>query len=105
MRMHPAATVLAALAVALVPACSAPPAAPAPPAPAPAPSAPDTGLPERLVADVTGPGAYAHLAELQRIADAKGGNRALGRWRGSHSRRRNWRRADPRADPLSRRPP
>jgi Zn-dependent M28 family amino/carboxypeptidase len=76
MRMHPAATVLAALAVALVPACSAPPAAPAPPAPAP--SAPDTGLPERLVADVTGPGAYAHLAELQRIADAKGGNRALG---------------------------
>jgi Zn-dependent M28 family amino/carboxypeptidase len=55
-------------------ACSAAPTtAPAPPAPAP-----DTGLPARLVADVTGEGALAHLTELQRIADANGGNRALG---------------------------
>jgi Zn-dependent M28 family amino/carboxypeptidase len=56
-------------------ACGAPTAAP--PAP-PAPPAPDPGLPSRLVEQVTGDGAYAHLAELQRIADANGGNRALG---------------------------
>jgi Zn-dependent M28 family amino/carboxypeptidase len=35
-------------------------------------------LPSRLVEDVTGEGAFGHLAELQRIADANGGNRALG---------------------------
>ncbi len=56
-------------------------------APAPAPTAastpastpvPDAGLPGRLVADVTGDNAFGHLEELQRIADAHGGNRALG---------------------------
>ena len=62
--------------------------APAPPAvstpapagsgtPAPAP-APDAGLPQRLVGAVTGDGVYRHLQELQRIADANAGNRALG---------------------------
>lgn len=39
---------------------------------------PDPGLPDRLVAAVTGDGAYRQLEELQRIADANGGNRALG---------------------------
>ena len=38
----------------------------------------DQGLPKRLVAEVTGDGAFRHLEELQRIADANGGNRALG---------------------------
>jgi Zn-dependent M28 family amino/carboxypeptidase len=47
-------------------------------APTAAPPAPDPTLPSRLVADVTGDGAFAHLTELQRIADANGGNRALG---------------------------
>ncbi len=42
------------------------------------PPAPDPTLPERLVAAVTGDGAYRHLQELQRIADVNGGNRALG---------------------------
>jgi Zn-dependent M28 family amino/carboxypeptidase len=77
-------SVLRALTVAvagLAVACSAS----APPAPAPtAPSAPvttpapDAGLPGRLVADVTGDNAFRHLEELQRIADANGGNRSLG---------------------------
>jgi Zn-dependent M28 family amino/carboxypeptidase len=58
-------------------ACSGPAVAPAPPPPTPAP-APDTGLPGRLVELVTGEGALTHLTELQRIADANGGNRALG---------------------------
>jgi Zn-dependent M28 family amino/carboxypeptidase len=53
-------------------ACGAPGAAP------PAPPAPDPALPSRLVEEVTGDGALTHLAELQRIADANGGNRALG---------------------------
>ncbi|GAA0947635.1 M28 family metallopeptidase [Pseudonocardia zijingensis] len=48
--------------------------APAPPAP----PAPDPALPSRLVQEVTGEGALAHLTELQRIADTHGGNRALG---------------------------
>src|SRR5687767_2830431 len=39
---------------------------------------PDAGLPGRLVADVTGDNAFRHLEELQRIADANSGNRALG---------------------------
>ena len=39
---------------------------------------PDAGLPGRLVAEVTGDGAFRHLEELQRIADANRGNRALG---------------------------
>ncbi|TQM35151.1 M20/M25/M40 family metallo-hydrolase [Pseudonocardia cypriaca] len=56
-------------------ACGAPAVAPPP---QPAPPAPDPGLPSRLVEEVTGEGAFAHLAELQRIADANGGNRALG---------------------------
>jgi Zn-dependent M28 family amino/carboxypeptidase len=47
-------------------------------APAATPPAPDPGLPSRLVEGVTGAGAMAHLTELQRIADANGGNRALG---------------------------
>src|SRR5688572_13026830 len=49
----------------------------APSAPVPTPT-PDPGLPGRLVADVTGDGAFRHLEELQRIADANGGTRALG---------------------------
>jgi Zn-dependent M28 family amino/carboxypeptidase len=49
----------------------------APSAPAPTPT-PDPGLPGRLVADVTGDSAFRHLEELQRIADANGGTRALG---------------------------
>jgi Zn-dependent M28 family amino/carboxypeptidase len=56
-------------------ACSAPTAGPSPP---PAPPAPDPALPSRLVGEVTGDGAFVHLVELQRIADANGGNRALG---------------------------
>ncbi|HVE96954.1 MAG TPA: M28 family metallopeptidase [Pseudonocardiaceae bacterium] len=40
----------------------------------PAPS--DNSLQDRLVADVTGAGAYTHLEVLQRIADENGGNRA-----------------------------
>ena len=75
-----------AIAVAgLTVACSAS----APPAPAPTTTStpastsvstptPDAGLPGRLVADVTGDNAFRHLEELQRIADANGGNRALG---------------------------
>lgn len=60
-----------AVAVAVAVACSAPAADPAPPPP-------DPGLPQGLVESVTGDGAYRHLEELQRIADANGGNRALG---------------------------
>jgi Zn-dependent M28 family amino/carboxypeptidase len=56
-------------------ACGAPAATPAA---QPAPPAPDPGLPSRLVEGVTGDGALTHLTELQRIADANGGNRALG---------------------------
>jgi Zn-dependent M28 family amino/carboxypeptidase len=65
----------------LTAACSAS----APPAAAPtsastprATPAPDAGLPGRLVAETTGENAFRHLEELQRIADANGGNRALG---------------------------
>src|SRR5690606_3307843 len=52
--------------------------APAPAPTAPPPPAPDPELPSRLVEDVSGDGALAHLAELQRIADSSGGNPALG---------------------------
>jgi Zn-dependent M28 family amino/carboxypeptidase len=70
--------VVAATAAGLVAACSAPPPTlPAAPA-ATATPAPDPGLPGRLVTEVTGDGAFRHLEELQRIADANGGNRALG---------------------------
>src|ERR1700754_4055829 len=55
-------------------ACGAPTTAPAPPVS----PAPDPALPSRLVEDVTGEGALVHMTELQRIADANGGNRALG---------------------------
>ena len=76
------AALLRALALAtagLAVACSSSAPAPAPPSPAPTSApAPDQGLPGRLVAEVTGDGAFGHLAELQRIADANGGNRALG---------------------------
>src|SRR5918998_4501109 len=72
--------VLAIAAAGLAAACSAPAPAPTPATPAPsasvAPAAPD--LPGTLVAAVTGDGAFRHLEELQRIADANGGNRALG---------------------------
>jgi Zn-dependent M28 family amino/carboxypeptidase len=64
------AIVIAALGA--VVACSATPAQPAPP------PTPDAGLPDRLVAEVTGDGAFRHLEELQRIADANGGTRSLG---------------------------
>ena len=49
-------------------------------APAPSTNAaqPDPGLPAGLVAATTADGAYRHLEELQRIADAHGGNRAVG---------------------------
>ena len=75
--------VLRALAVAatgLAVACSASPQAP-PAQPTTAPTAapnPDPGLTERLKTAVTGDGVYRRLEELQRIADANGGNRALG---------------------------
>ena len=73
--------VLAVAATGLAVACSSPaPPAPTPtaaPTPTSAPT-PDPGLPGRLVADVTGDGAFRHLEELQRIADANNGNRALG---------------------------
>src|SRR3954464_2671773 len=69
--------ILVAAAAGLAAACSTP--APAPSTPAPpatvAPTAPE--LPGRLVAEATGDGAFRHLEELQRIADANGGNRAL----------------------------
>jgi Zn-dependent M28 family amino/carboxypeptidase len=54
---------------------------PAPPAPSPAAAAPsgDPGLARRLAEEVTGDAAFARLEELQRIADAHGGNRASGR--------------------------
>ena len=79
MRIRPAAA-LAAFSLVVLTACSSAPAPPAAPPQAP-PSAPapaDPGLPGRLVAEVTGDGAFAHLQELQRIADAHAGNRALG---------------------------
>ncbi|BBG04529.1 amidohydrolase [Pseudonocardia saturnea] len=38
----------------------------------------DPGLPERLAAEVSADAAYAHLQELERIADANDGNRAVG---------------------------
>ncbi|MCE0767147.1 M28 family metallopeptidase [Pseudonocardia kujensis] len=40
--------------------------------------APDPGLPARLTTTVSGDGAFARLERLQQIADANGGNRALG---------------------------
>ena len=77
-----AVRVLASVVVGLAAACSSPAPAPAPPAPttpaATVAPAPDAGLPGRLVGAVTGDGAFGRLEELQRIADANGGNRALG---------------------------
>jgi Zn-dependent M28 family amino/carboxypeptidase len=78
--------VLRALVVAvagLTMACStsaapAPTAASTPASSAASTPTPDSGLPGRLVADVTGDNAFRHMEELQRIADANGGNRALG---------------------------
>ena len=73
--------VLALSAVGLAVACSTPSSPPPPSPPAPTATAaptPDAALPDRLVAEVTGDGAFRHLEELQRIADANGGNRALG---------------------------
>ncbi|ANY10099.1 amidohydrolase [Pseudonocardia sp. HH130630-07] len=37
----------------------------------------DPGLPDRLAGAVSGDGAFAHLQELERIADANDGNRAI----------------------------
>jgi Zn-dependent M28 family amino/carboxypeptidase len=77
--------VLAIALAGLTAACSA--SAPAAPASTAAPTsmvteaatpAPDAGLPGRLVAETSGENAFRHLEELQRIADANGGNRALG---------------------------
>jgi Zn-dependent M28 family amino/carboxypeptidase len=56
-------------------------AAPAPPAGTPAAAAApigDPGLARRLAEQVTGDAAFARMEELQRIADANGGNRASG---------------------------
>jgi aminopeptidase S len=64
-------TGLAALLAGLAVACSAA----APTSPSPVPSAFSDGL----VTKVSGDGTYAQLTELQRIADANGGNRATGR--------------------------
>ena len=83
--MKAAMRALAIAVAGLTVACSAS----APPAPVPTTAStpastsvltptPDAGLPGRLVADVTGENAFRHLEELQRIADANGGNRALG---------------------------
>lgn len=78
----PRAALLRALALSaagLAVACSQ--STPAVPAPAPTSTStptPDAALPGRLVAEVTGDGAFRHLEELQRIADGNGGNRALG---------------------------
>ena len=72
--------VLALSAVGLAMACSPPSSPPSPSPAAPTTAAaptPDATLPDRLVAEVTGDGAFRHLEELQRIADANGGNRAL----------------------------
>jgi Zn-dependent M28 family amino/carboxypeptidase len=78
MRIPRAVVPVAALLALTIAACSSAPApAPAPPPPAPAPG-PDPGLPGRLVGAVTGDGVFRHLQELQRIADANAGNRALG---------------------------
>lgn len=52
-------------------------AAAGPAAPAAGPTG-DPGLARRLAEQVTADGAFAHLQELQRIADANGGNRASG---------------------------
>jgi hypothetical protein len=81
MRIPRAVVGATALLVLTITACSPAPApAPAPPStPAPAPAAPpDPVLPGRLVGAVTGDGVFRHLQELQRIADANAGNRALG---------------------------
>jgi aminopeptidase S len=64
-------TGLVALLAGLAVACSG--TAPISPSPVPSPFS------DRLVAQVTGDGTFAQLTELQRIADAHGGNRATGR--------------------------
>lgn len=68
--------------LALVTACGSgdagTPAAAAPSSPTAAGPAPDRELARRLAEQATGDGAFAHLQELQRIADAHGGNRAAG---------------------------
>ncbi|WP_433504178.1 M28 family peptidase [Pseudonocardia halophobica] len=76
MRGRRLAATVAGLAALVLAGCSAAPTAPAPP-PTTA-VAPDPGLPARLMSTVSGDGAFAHLEQLQQIADANGGNRALG---------------------------
>ncbi|MBP2365912.1 M28 family metallopeptidase [Pseudonocardia parietis] len=77
----------AGVAVTALAACANVPAGPGPAAlgTATGPAAPavpaaqvDPGLPDRLAAAVSGDAAYAHLQELERIADAHGGDRAVG---------------------------
>jgi Zn-dependent M28 family amino/carboxypeptidase len=67
---------VAVCAASLAVACSSQ--APAPGPTATAAATPDATLPGRLVGEVTGDGAFRHLEELQRIADANRGTRALG---------------------------
>jgi Zn-dependent M28 family amino/carboxypeptidase len=70
---------LAVGAAGLAVACSSsPPATTAPASSAATTPTPDAGLPGRLTSAATGDGAFRHLEQLQRIADANGGNRALG---------------------------
>lgn len=76
MRGRRLAATVAGLAALGLAGCSAAPTAPAPPSATAV--APDPGLPARLMSTVSGDGAFAHLERLQQIADANGGNRALG---------------------------
>ncbi|GAA2887956.1 M28 family metallopeptidase [Pseudonocardia halophobica] len=76
MRGRRLAATVAGLAALVLAGCSAAPTAPAPPSATAV--APDPGLPARLMSTVSGDGAFAHLERLQQIADANGGNRALG---------------------------
>jgi Zn-dependent M28 family amino/carboxypeptidase len=75
--------VLLAVAALILAGCAgdpAPTSAPAPTSsttPAPGPRG-DPGLPPRLAAEVDADAAFAHLQELQRIAEANGGTRASG---------------------------
>jgi Zn-dependent M28 family amino/carboxypeptidase len=77
MRGRRLAAVVAGLAAVLLAGCST--TTPTTPAPQPTTQvAPDPGLPARLMSTVSGDGAFARLERLQQIADAHGGNRALG---------------------------
>ncbi|MFR9804312.1 M28 family metallopeptidase [Pseudonocardia sp. RS010] len=77
MRGRRVVAAVAGLAAVLLAGCSSTPTTPAP-EPSATAVAPDPGLPARLMATVSGDGAFARLERLQQIADANGGNRALG---------------------------